>query len=74
MEAYSKGVLLSQAAEVGTHTEDGQLRPQVSCVYCLLYDGLHEISNFRKISYDITPPPEKSHNNTTPVCYHTVFI
>lgn len=30
MDAYSKGVLLSQAAEVGTHTEDGQLRPQVS--------------------------------------------
>lgn len=29
MDAYSKGVLLSQAAEVGTHTEDGQLRPQV---------------------------------------------
>ncbi|CAN0110015.1 unnamed protein product [Scytosiphon promiscuus] len=30
MDAYSKGVLLSQAAEVGTHTEDGQLRPQPS--------------------------------------------
>eukprot|EP00903_Cladosiphon_okamuranus_P005847 g5787.t1 len=30
MEAYNKGVLLSQAAEVGTHTEDGQLRPQAS--------------------------------------------
>lgn len=29
MDAYSKGVLLSQATEVGTHTEDGQLRPQV---------------------------------------------
>lgn len=29
MDSYSKGVLLSQAAEVGTHTEDGQLRPQV---------------------------------------------
>lgn len=32
MDAYNKGVLLSQAAEVGTHTEDGQLRPQVSLV------------------------------------------
>lgn len=30
MDAYNKGVLMSQAAEVGTHTEDGQLRPQVS--------------------------------------------
>lgn len=29
MDTFNKGVLLSQAAEVGTHTEDGQLRPQV---------------------------------------------
>ena len=33
MDSYSKGVLLSQAAEVGTHTEDGQLRPQVRIWY-----------------------------------------
>ncbi|CAN0537110.1 unnamed protein product [Ectocarpus sp. 12 AP-2014] len=30
MDAFNKGVLLNQAAEVGTHTEDGQLRPQAS--------------------------------------------
>ena len=37
MDSYSKGVLLSQAAEVGTHTEDGQLRPQVRVTWYLVY-------------------------------------
>lgn len=39
MDAYSKGVLLSQAAEVGTHTEDGQLRPQVITSASLIRDS-----------------------------------
>ena len=44
MDSYSKGVLLSQAAEVGTHTEDGQLRPQVrfANVYIVLYSPFRE--------------------------------
>lgn len=37
VDAYNKGVLLSQAAEAGTHTEDGQLRPQVCVCVCLLF-------------------------------------
>lgn len=39
MDAYNKGVMLNQAAEVGTHTEDGQLRPQVSRVAASSYSS-----------------------------------